>query len=195
MDARWVAGYNRRGAVLPYHIFRGWTEPCKQLFPECPRNLRIAADGDELESFPWLPETLKRPGLDGRAAVAIISATEFWGTCITLNRSIEETQDGTLLKACFSDLLLHRSRKYIHLRTLPEMVSAVSLILAVDAERTLRRAIGRNMPPKAIIQICAGGLRDVMRRHFAEKIAETLRRRAIAIEPVGVPSSVTIELT
>lgn len=152
-------------------------------------------NADDLRDFPWLPRTLKRPGLDGRAGVAIISATGFWGTCITLHRSICETSDAALLKASFSDLLLHRSRKHIDLSTLPEMVSAVSLILAVDAERILRRAIERDTPARVTIQIVAGDLPEDMRHYFVDEIVETLSRRTVAIEPAGVPASVAIELT
>lgn len=100
-----------------------------------------------------------------------------------------------MLRASFSDLLLHRSRKYIDLATLPEMVSAVSLVLAVDAERVLRRSIDRDMPVKLTIQIVAGDLPDDIRDYFIEEIVETLAKRTIAIEPAGVPASVTIELT
>ena len=194
MDARWVAGYDRWGTVSPYDIFRGWTDQCRQLFPEYPRTLRIAASGDDLRDFPWIPKTLKRPGLDGRAAVAVISATEFRGTCITLQRSLYETSGEALLNASFSDLLLHRSRKYIDLSTLPEMVSTVSLILAVDAERILRRAIERDRLAKVTIQIIAGDLPDDMRHYFVEEIVETLAQRTVAIEPAGAPASVAIEL-
>lgn len=194
MDARWVAGYDRWGTVSPYHIFRGWTDECTQLFPEYPRTLRIATSGDELRDFPWLHKTLKRHGLDGRAAVAVVSATEFWGTCITLHRSIHYLSGRAVLEASFSDLLLHRSRKYIDHSTIPEMVSAVSLILAVDAERILRRAIDFDIPAKIVIRIITGDLPDDMKLCFVDEIANTLTRRIVAIEPAGIPASVTIEL-
>lgn len=194
MDARWVAGYDRWGSVSPYDIFRGWTDECRQLFPEYPQDLRIAASGDDLGDFPWQPKTIKRPGIDGRAAVAVISATKFWGTCITLHRSIHHISGKTVLEASFSDLLLHRSRKYIDLATLPEMVSAVSLILAVDAERMLRRAIDRDSPAEVTIRIVSGDLPDDMRDYFVHEIVKTLEQRTVAIEPPGAPNSVTIEV-
>jgi hypothetical protein len=185
MDARWVASYDRWGAVSPYEIFRGWTDECRQLFPHYPQNLRVAAYGDDLRSFPWLPKTLKKPGLDGRFAVAIIDATQFWGTCVTLHRSIENVAGQWFLKASFSDLVLHRSRKRVDLSTLPDMVSAVSLILAVDAERILRRAIEHDQHPGVIIQISSGDLPDDMKNYFVAEIAESLNGRAVAIEPPG----------
>jgi hypothetical protein len=194
MDARWVAGYGRWGTVSPYDIFRGWTDECHKLFPEYPRTLRIAVSGNKLEDCPWRPQTIKRPGVDGRAAIAVISATEFWGTCITMHRSIYDISGKAVLEASFSDLLLHRRRKYIDLATLPEMVSAVSLILAVDAERILRRAIECDMPAKVAIQIVSGDLPDGMRHYFVDEIVKTLARRTVAIEPSGIPTSVVIEL-
>ena len=194
MDARWVAGYDCWGSVSPYDIFRGWTNECRGLFPEYPKTLRIAAFGDDLRDFPWRPKSLKQPGIDGRAAVAIISATKFWGTCITLNRSIHEVSGEAVLQASFSDLLLHRSRKYIDYSTLPEMVSAVSLILAVDAERIIRRAIERDASAKLTIQIVASNLADDMRNYFAEEIRQMLEQRKVAIEPAGFPASVAIEM-
>jgi len=152
-------------------------------------------DGNVIrQDFPWKPKTIKRSGIDGRAAAAIISASEFWGTCITLRRSIYELSGMAVLEASFSDFLLHRSRKQIDLATLPEMVSAVSLILAVDAERLLRRAIDRGRPARVTIQIISGDLPEDMKQHFIDEIVKVLAQRKVAIEPSGVPKSVVIEL-
>ena len=100
-----------------------------------------------------------------------------------------------VLQASFTDLLRHRSRKYIDHSTLPGMVAAVSLILAVDAERMLRRAIDQDMPVKVTVQIVAGDLPDDMRHYFIEEVVDNLAKRTVAIEPTGVPPSVTVELT
>ena len=129
MDARWVAGYDRRGEVRPYDIFRGWTEDCVRLFPGHPRHLRIAAFGDDLGSSSWRPAVLEQPDLDGHRAVAVIRATAFSGLCVTLRRSIAEEDGGTLLTASFGNLLLHHSRKPIDQAGTPEMVAVTSLIL------------------------------------------------------------------
>lgn len=194
MDARWVAGFDARGCVSPYHIFRGWTEECHQLFPHFPRNLRIVADGHQLGGFPWTPKSVRKKGLDGRAAVAIVDATEFWGVCITLHRTIERRADGWVLLASFSDLALHRSRKYVDLASLPDMVAAVSLILAVDAERILRRATEADSLPKVTIHISQDDLPEDMRKYFAQEIADMLTRRAVAIEPKGEGGTASIVL-
>lgn len=76
MDARWTAGYDRRGEVWPYEIFRGWTEDCTRLFKGHPRDLRVAGSGDDLGDFPWTPPAVRRPGCDSRAAVVIAHGTE-----------------------------------------------------------------------------------------------------------------------
>ncbi|MDT7529204.1 hypothetical protein OVY29_11060 [Sphingopyxis sp. SE2] len=141
------------------------------------------------------PKTVKRKGLDGRNAVAIVDATEWSGTSITLHRAIEKTHDRWMLRASFSDLALHRSRKYVDLYTLPDMVAAVSLILAVDAERMFRRANEAGMQSNVTIRISAEGLREDMREHFAQRIADMLARRVVAIEPAGNAASVQVELT
>ncbi len=75
------------------------------------------------------------------------------------------------------------------------MVSAVSLILEVDAERMLRRAIERAIPAEVTVQIGAGDLPGDMTHSFVEAIAENLRRRVVAIEPSGIAISVFIEPT
>jgi len=194
MDARWVAGFNRWGSVSPYEIFRGWTEECRKLFPRYPENLRIVADGHDLGQFPWTPRILKKKGLDGRSAVAIICATEWYGTCITLHRTIEDNPNNCVLCSSFSNLVLNRSRKYVDLATLPDMVAAVSLILAVDAERILRRAIEMDTLRHVTIHISTKNLPDDMRTCFAEQIAETLNGRAVSIEPPSEAASVRVEL-
>ncbi|WP_439568915.1 hypothetical protein [Sphingopyxis sp.] len=195
MDARWLTGFTYWGPVSPYEIFRGWTPECRKLFPDYPKDLRVVTDDSSLVHFPWTPKTVKRKGLDGRNAVAIVDATEWSGTSITLHRAIEKTHDRWMLRASFSDLALHRSRKYVDLYTLPDMVAAVSLILAVDAERMFRRANEAGMQSNVTIRISAEGLREDMREHFAQRIADMLARRVVAIEPAGNAASVQVELT
>ncbi|PNQ04027.1 nucleotidyltransferase domain-containing protein [Sphingobium sp. SA916] len=194
MDARWLTGYDNRGRVSPYDIYRGWTDDCHKLFPDYPEHLRIATDSADLSRFPWLPRSLKQKGLDGRSAVAIMSATDYWGTCITLHRAFAGTEQAPTLEARFSDLLLHRSRKNVDLATLPEMAAATALILAVDAERCLRRQIESGTAPHLTIRILNGTLPDTMRNYFVTELASLLETRAVAIEPARIRSSVRIEL-
>lgn len=89
MDGHWIAAYDHWGIVSPYEIFRGWTQECRRLFPHYPEQLRVVTHRGELSNFPWVPKTLKSKGLDGRDAIAIICATEYWGTCVTLRRAID----------------------------------------------------------------------------------------------------------
>lgn len=194
MDARWVAGYQPWGSVSPYCIFRGWTDACKQLFPHYPGELRIVADGHDLRDYPWVPRSLMKSGLDGRAAVAIMSATQLWGTCVTLHRSIEAVDVGMTLHARFSDVLMHRARTRFDLSSLWEMSAAVSLILAVDAERLLRRMLEEGSPAKVSIIIHTGMLPEEMQMYFAEDIAERLTKRDVAIEPAASETQVEVHL-
>jgi hypothetical protein len=126
-------------------------------------------------------------------AVAVISATEFWGTCVTLRRSIEEEADGTSLTAGLGDLLLHRSRKRVDLATIPEIVAAIALILAVDTERALRRAAERRRPAKITIRVRADDLTEEMRTYLRDGVVDTLARRIVAIEPAELAASVAVE--
>jgi hypothetical protein len=193
MDARWVTGFKAWSEVSPCCIFRGWTDECHKLFPHYPKRSRVVADDHELHNFPWTPKTIKRAGLDGRSSVAIINATEWWGTCITLHRLITSAEDKHELKARFSDLLLHR-RRTIEPSTLPDIAAVTSLILAVDAERILRRRIELGMTPQVTIRISQEGLSDELKTDLAGEVVNTLSRRAVAIEPIGHAASVEIEL-
>ena len=147
-----------------------------------------------IRDSPWTPKSVRKKGLDGRAAVAIVGATEFWGVCITLHRTIERRADGWVLLASFSDLALYRSGKYVDLASLPDMVAAVSLILAVDAERILRRATETDPLPKVTIHISQDDLPQDMRNYFAQGVADMLTRRAVAIEPKGEGGTVSVVL-
>ncbi|HWT42151.1 MAG TPA: nucleotidyltransferase domain-containing protein [Sphingopyxis sp.] len=194
MDARWIAGFKPWGAVSPYDIFRGWTDEGERLFGSYPEHLRIVADGHDLRGFPWIPKPVSKGGLDGRNAIAIVNAADWCGTSITLRRAIEGRPGSRGLHASFTDLALYRRRKHVEISTLFDMVSAVSIILAVDAERILRRATESGEPREVTIRISSDDLPEDMRRHFAQEIADMLARRAVAIEPAGETASVHIQL-
>lgn len=61
-----------------------------KLFPHYPDGLRIVGDGYDLDRYPWIPKRLKRDGIDGREAIALINATSFCGTSIVLRRWMEK---------------------------------------------------------------------------------------------------------
>jgi predicted nucleotidyltransferase len=183
MDAQWIAGFDGYGIVSPAHIFRGWTDDAHKLFPHYPRGLRVVGDNHRLGNDFWIPERLGQKGLDARSAVALINATHQWGTCIILNRIIETDQDVWTLKARFTHLELLRNRKRPEVSSLPDIVAASALIIAVDAERMLRRAA--ELPICPIIQI---NLRpDVddtaLNQFFYEPVQRLLRQQAIRIAP------------
>jgi hypothetical protein len=193
MDARWVAGYDGRGEVRPHDMFRGWTEDCIRLFPNHPRHPRVAAFGDDLGCFPWMPAVRKSPDLDGRGAVAIVRATDFSGMCVTLRRSIDQENSSLLLTANLGDLLLHGSRKRVDLAGVREIIAVISLVLAVDAERGLRRAAERGSPAKATIRVLADELPEEMRANLRDGVVDTLAQRVAAIEPIGLAAFVAVE--
>jgi hypothetical protein len=182
MDARWVAGFSNWGGVSPYDIFRGWTDDAHKLFPHYPDGLRIVGDGHDPDRYPWVPKRLKRDGLDGREAIALINATSFRGTSVILRRTIQKQPTIWSLHAWFDDLEVYRSRKRVDLSTIPDIAAAAALILAVDAERMLRRAAEDPTGPR--IQICiAHNLSEDMNAHFVETVHGHLQTRAIQIEP------------
>ena len=109
MDARWVAGFMPWGGVSPYDIFRGWTDEAHKLFPHYPEGLLVAGDDFKPHNAPWLPKRLKKGGLDGRDAIALINANEFWGTSVVLNRRIERSATHWTLVASIEDLELFRA--------------------------------------------------------------------------------------
>jgi predicted nucleotidyltransferase len=182
MDARWVAGFSTWGGVSPYDIFRGWTDDAYKLFSHYPDGLRIVGDSHDLGSYPWVPKRLKRGNLDGREAIALINSTSFRGISVVLRRRIEKRPTIWSLRAWFEDLELYRSRKRVDLSTLPDTVAAAALILAVDAERMLRRAAEDPAEPR--IQICiAHDLNEDVNTYLVDPLYSHLETRAIRIEP------------
>lgn len=183
MDARWVAGFWEAGVVSPYDIFRGWTDDAHALFPHYPDGLRVVGDDHNLRHYPWTPKRLKKAGLDGRNAVALINATTWWGTSLVLQRHIEMDATHWTLHAVFSDIQLHRARKHLDLITLPDMAAVTALILAVDAERMLRRAAELSDSPTVRIHIDDAGLSEDLQSYFVESVRAHLESRTIRIEP------------
>jgi predicted nucleotidyltransferase len=186
MDGWWVAGFAPHGIVSPYDIFRGWTDQAHRLFPNYPDRLRVVGDGHDLSNFPWLPKRLKSDGLDGREAIALVNATRLRGTSIVLRRRIEHDLATWTLYAWFESLELYRRRSRVDPSTLPEMAAAAALILAVDAERMLRRAAEESAEPAVEIRIRHDLDKD-MNRYFVEAVHNHLQTRAIRIEPEDWP--------
>ncbi|MCH4561068.1 hypothetical protein [Mesorhizobium jarvisii] len=184
MDARWIAGFSAAGMLSPYDIFRGWTDEAYRMFPEHPKGLRIAADDFCPHGDFWKPKRLEMKGLDGRNSIALINAMNRWGTSIVLNRSIETCSTAWTLHASFTDLELYRSRTRLELVSLPDIAAAASLILAVDAERMLRRGAEIHGAPAARIQVTSDTARDGLQEHLIEPVREILNSRAIRIEPL-----------
>lgn len=192
MDGRWIAAYSSWGVVSPYDIFRGWTDDARRIFAHYPENLRVLGDDHELRGFPWTPKRLTKSGLDGRSSLLVVDATRFWGLSLVLHRAIDISGTAWTLRASFGDVELHRSRKRIDLASVPPIVGAIALILAVDAERLLRRANELPVVPQVRVRIASDGMNDEFCDYVAEPIREMLRSRAIRIEPEGWDAAVKV---
>jgi predicted nucleotidyltransferase len=182
IDGRWVAGFSKWGDVSPHDIFRGWTDEAQNLFPDQPEGLRVIGAGYDLGDYPWIPERLKIGGLDGREAIALVNATPFKGTSIVLRRKVEKSCENWILHASFEHLEFYRSGKRVDLSTLPGLAAAAALMLAVDAERMLRRAAEQSAAPGVELRI-RRELDEDMNANFIDAVYDHLQRRTIRIEP------------
>lgn len=196
MDARWVTGFDRRGTVSPYDIFRGWTDEAHQLFPRYPEGLRVVCDAHEFGDFFWKPKQLNNGGLDGRRAVALVKASAFSGTSIILERRLDLGGTAWTLCAEFDKVELYRARKYADMSTLPDLAAAAALILAVDGERLLRRGAEQHSPPPIVtIQFAREAADDGLRRYLINETCQLLKERRVRIEPTdwsGSPVAVQV---
>jgi hypothetical protein len=103
-------------------------------------------------------------------------------TSLVLRRRVEKGSENWTLHAWFENLELYRSRKRVDLSTLPDLAAAAALILAVDAERMLRRAAEESA--RAAIQIRVRRELDKdMNAHFIDVVQEHLQTPTIRIEP------------
>ena len=139
MDGRWVSGYSGYGVVSPYHLFRSWSDDAHALFAKYPDGLRVVGSADAKFLSGWKPKSLKKRFLDGRNAISIFNVTDFSGMSVVLCREISVETEGWVIHARFEDAELYRLRKRLDPSAACEIASAAALIIAVDAERVLRR--------------------------------------------------------
>lgn len=185
MDARWVAGFSKWGGVSPYDIFRGWTDDAHKIFPHYPEGLRVFGDDHEPRGDRWTPKRLKGDVLDGREAIALVNATPYSGSSIVLRRHLTKTPTSWTLHAWFEDLELYRSRKRVDLSTLPDIAGAAALIIAVDAERMLRRLAEESPNTPLQVKLARRDLGDDVSTGLFETVRNYLQSRAVRIEPDG----------
>lgn len=183
MDARWLAAYSPLGVVSPYDIFGSWNDDAHRLFSRFPKDLRIA--GNDFRPFDerWLPKCLKLNDLDGRSSIALINSTFWSGTCLVLHRNMEICADRWQLNASIGAIELYRNRRRIDPDTLPELVAAAALVVAVDAERMLRRAAELPVVPRIHIEI-GSHPNEALQSLFVEPLYGILQSRALRIEPL-----------
>jgi hypothetical protein len=87
----------------------------------------------------WKPKSLKKRFLDGRNAISTFNVTDFGGMSVVLCREISVETEGCVVHARFEDAVLYRARKRVDPSAVGEIAAAAALIIAVDAERVLRR--------------------------------------------------------
>jgi len=192
MDGRWITGYRNWGMVCPSSIFRGWTDDAHRVFAHYPRDLRVLADGYQHLAFRWTPKALKKGGIDGRFALLIVDADDFSGVSVVLRRRIETLDGHWTLHAELNDVQLYRARVNIDYRSLASIIGAVSLILAVDAERMVRRAADLAVCPRIAISLTGSELPQTLQDFLVDPICDILQQRTVAIEPQGVERIVAI---
>lgn len=191
MDGRWLAGYSAGGRMSPHDIFRSRSEDAHRLFAEYPRNLRIAADGANLPSFPWVPRRLQRSGIDGHSLLLIVDATATSGMSLVLRRRLTTAGRTWELDVRLRDLEFQGSGVDMASSHAACIVGAVSLLLAVDAEHMIRRANELGRKPKVKIKIVQPS-RSALQALIVDPVIKNLRSRTIRIEPVGWAHEVEI---
>jgi hypothetical protein len=102
-----------------------------------------------------------------------------------LRREIATTSASLSLRAWFESPQLYRARTRVDLISVLYLAAAASLIIAVDAERMLRRTAeqGSNLD----VQICIdpGELAGELRSHLMAMLNDHLRHRNVHIEIVA----------
>jgi hypothetical protein len=168
------------------------------LFSHYPKDLRVVGDDFLRSGDFWTLKRVKTKGLDGRSAIALMNATQWWGTSIVLRRKIETSPQMWTLEASFSDLEFCRSQKRLELMTLPELASVTALILAVDAERMLRRAAELPVTPAVQINLVSDVENGDLQSHLIGPAYDLLKSRAIRVKPQdwqGPQVQTTLRLT
>jgi predicted nucleotidyltransferase len=183
MDGRWIAGFHALGDVSPYDIFRGWTQEAKKLFPEYPKGLRVVGNGDNQDGRRWIPKRHNSNELDGRAAIALIKETPRSGVSVILKRRLEKTQTDWTLHVSFEDVELYGRQKRNNIEELSDLSAAAALIVAVDAERMLRRAAEEIGAPAVQLKVDVAGPSQDSSVYIARIVDNLLRMRTIRIEP------------
>ena len=184
MDGRWVSGYSGYGVVSPYHLFRSWSDDAHALFANYPAGLRGVGSADAKFLSGWKPKSLKKRFLDGRNALSILNVTDFGGMSVVLCREISVETEGRVIHARFEDAELYRSRKRLDPSAVGEIASAAALIIAVDAERVLRRL--SDADAKVAVSVSIEGADGIEAIEAVKgEVVKRLADRAVRIEPPG----------
>jgi predicted nucleotidyltransferase len=182
MDGRWIAGFSGCGEVSPYRIFRGWSDEAHALFARHPSGLWVGRGVDDGFRLAWRPNSLQNRALDGRNAIAIVNATGNGGASVVLCREIALAPAGCRLCARLEDGKRRRARLDNH--AIPDIASAAALIVAVDAERILRRLEEAKSDLPVVVSVEGDDRVDVVAA-LKDEVVNRLVDRAVRIEPLN----------
>ncbi len=179
-----MTGYSGYGEVLPYNIFRSWSDAANALFAKYPDSLRVIGSADVTSRSGWEPKSLNDRFLDGRSAIPIFNVTDFGAMSVVLCREISVEPKNCVIRARFEDAELYRARKRLDPSTVCEIASAAALIIAVDAERVLRR-LAEADAEVAVSVIIEGDDGIAAVEVVQVELVKPLADRAVRIEPSG----------
>lgn len=186
MDGRWVTAFDPWGDVSPYCMFRGWTNDAHRLFPDFPRELRVFADGHDAQKLTWRPKLLKDASIDGRSSLVITNTCGRTSVALALNRQIETTPEAWTLRASFGPMEVARNLKRVDFGVLIHIAAVTTLILAVDAERMLRRKFETDETAAVQISINFEETDCDVASCLSDWVKSNLIERITFIEPAGL---------
>ena len=169
------------GEVLPSRIFRSWSEEARALFVRHPSGLWVGRSADDGRRLAWRPKNLRSRALDGRNAIAVVNATEHGGASVVLCREIALAPAACRLCARFEHSESRRTR--LDDRAIPDIASAAALIVAVDAERMLRRLEEAKSELPVVVSVEGDDRVDIVGALKDEVISRLVDRTA-RIEPL-----------
>jgi predicted nucleotidyltransferase len=183
MDGRWLAAFEHNGWVCPHEIFRSWTDEARRLFSNPPYRFRVVTDATSLGDS-WKPKRTKSSGLDGRNNILIMDVDDIEGASFVLRRSVDITPKAWTLRVGLEDFQAQRKRTAIEAKCFFSIITGAVMILAVDAERLLRRSAETPEKPDVYIRIESNAA-DWRLPHAEEWMQKMLSDRLVRIEPEG----------
>lgn len=185
MDAHWLVAYAQYGTVSPYDIFGSWEE-AEPLFYRFPRNLAVLTDRDKkiARRGDWMPDALGKGEIDGSERVVLTNHNGSEAISVVLKRTIVEDDAGIRITATLeASEMLNVTEPGQDLYD--DISSAITLLLATDADRVMRRQMDVGATKQVTIAIDNSGPTDDLRSMVASDTALLLEEGEISIVPEG----------